>query len=256
MNSLYPGEYNINISDSYYTFLKQISEDYIKYIKNYKVATNEYLKKISLNQEKYSPQLLGANEQPKDINVSHIISLTSIIPKVIDQQIVNIGYFIDNIDTEFNKYEKILKLKTAEFLDCQNFFQDFKNELNKKYQEIDKLKISYMSNITLVEDTIHKYYKKQNNGKKTISDSKLSYSKTNTNDLNFISSEDQLKSTIHKTKTIEEEYKLNIDSAKGVENNYMKIMEISKEDMRKILCDISKGFKELISASIIILIIN
>ena len=252
MNSLYPGEYNINISDSYYTFLKQISEDYIKYIKNYKVATNEYLKKISLNQEKYSPQLLGVNEQPKDINVSHIISLTSIIPKVIDQQIVNIGYFIDNIDTEFNKYEKILKLKTAEFLDCQNFFQDFKNELFKKYKEIDKLKISYMSNITLVEDTIHKYYKKQNNGK-IISDSKLNFPKTNTNDLNYISSEEQLKSTIHKTKTIEEEYKLNIDSAKGLENNYMKIMEISKEDMRNILCDISKGFKELISASIIIL---
>ena len=252
MNSLYPGEYNINISDSYYTFLKQISEDYIKYIKNYKVATSEYLKKISLNQEKYSPQLLGVNEQPKDINVSHIISLTSIIPKVIDQQIVNIGYFIDNIDTEFNKYEKILKLKTAEFLDCQNFFQDFKNELFKKYKEIDKLKISYMSNITLVEDTIHKYYKKQNNGK-IMSDSKLNFPKTNTNDLNYISSEEQLKSTIHKTKTIEEEYKLNIDSAKGLENNYMKIMEISKEDMRNILCDISKGFKELISASIIIL---
>jgi hypothetical protein len=32
MNSIYPGEYNLNISESYFTFLKQISEDYIKYV--------------------------------------------------------------------------------------------------------------------------------------------------------------------------------------------------------------------------------
>lgn len=45
MNTFYPEEENLNITDNYYNFLKQLSEDYIKYITNYKVATSEYLKK-------------------------------------------------------------------------------------------------------------------------------------------------------------------------------------------------------------------
>ena len=57
MNSLYPGEENINITDNYYNFIKQISEDYLKYIINYKIATSEYLKKITTNHEKYNPKL-------------------------------------------------------------------------------------------------------------------------------------------------------------------------------------------------------
>jgi hypothetical protein len=253
MNSLYPGEYNINISESYFTFLKQISEDYIKYITNYKMATSDYLKKIILNQEKYSPQLLGTKEQPKDINVSHIISLTSIIPKIIKQQIINIECFIDTIDSKFNKYEKLLKNKTNEFFDCQNLFKDFKNELNRKYKEIEQIKNNYMSSITLAEETINKYYKKQNNKKKNEFDSKMMLPKTNTNELDYISIEEQLNSIIQKTKKIEEEYKSNIDSTKSTENNYMKIMVHSKDEMRKILCEVSNGLKELISENIILL---
>ena len=255
MDSLYPGEYNINISETYFTFLKQISEDYKKYVTNYKMATSDYLKKISLNQEKYGPQLLGAKEQPKDINVSHIISLTSIIPKIIKQQIINIECFIDTIDSKFNKYEKLLKNKTNEFFDCQNLFKDFKNELNRKYKEIDQIKNSYISSITLTEETIHNYYMKHNNKKKKEFefDSKIMFPKTNTNELNYFFIEEQLNSIIRNTKKIEEEYKSNIDSAKSTENNYMKIMTHSKEEMRKILCEVSSGLKELISESIILL---
>lgn len=38
MNSIFPEEENINITENYYIFLKQLSEDYLKYISNYKVA--------------------------------------------------------------------------------------------------------------------------------------------------------------------------------------------------------------------------
>ena len=45
MISNIPQEENLIITDNYYYFIKQLSEDYLKYIINYKIATNEYLKK-------------------------------------------------------------------------------------------------------------------------------------------------------------------------------------------------------------------
>ena len=57
MISNIPQEDNLIITDNYYNFIKQISEDYLKYIINYKIATSEYLKKITTNHEKYNPKL-------------------------------------------------------------------------------------------------------------------------------------------------------------------------------------------------------
>ena len=135
MNSLYPGEENIIICDNYSIFLKQISEDFIKYITNYKIATSDYLKKIELNQEKYSPKLLEGNDQLKNININHIISLTSIIPKVIEQQIINIEYFVKGIDSKFEKFEKQLKDKNIEFLVCQNDLKEAEKESKEREDE-------------------------------------------------------------------------------------------------------------------------
>ena len=123
MNSVYPGEENINISDNYYNFIKQLAEDFLKYITNYKLFTGEYLKKISLNHEKYSPKLLGVKEQLKNINTSHILSITSIIPKVVEQQIINIEYFVEGFDENLLKFEKLIKEKNVEYLDCLNSFR-------------------------------------------------------------------------------------------------------------------------------------
>ena len=131
MNTLYPEEENLNITDNYYNFLKQLSEDYIKYITNYKVATNEYLKKIIANHEKYNPRLLEVKDQDK-MKKEHITKLVSTIPKVINQQIINIGYFIQGVDENITKLEQILKEKNVEFIECQNNFKDSKNDLIKK----------------------------------------------------------------------------------------------------------------------------
>ena len=252
MNSLYPGEENIIICDNYSIFLKQISEDFIKYITNYKIATSDYLKKIELNQEKYSPKLLEGNDQLKNININHIISLTSIIPKVIEQQIINIEYFVKGIDSKFEKFEKQLKDKNIEFLVCQNDFKEVKNELVKKYKEIEKIKSNYMSNITLAEENIHKYYMKKNIKKKS-NNSKLNLTQIDPSELSIDSLEEQVNSIIQKTKKIEEEYKMSINTVKTFEINYIETLEKSKEKGRSILCNISNSLKDLISECIIFL---
>ena len=249
MNSFFPEEENINISENYYILVKQLSEDYLKYITNYKIATGDYLKKISFNQEKLSPKLVGVKDQlknVKNINSTHIISLTSIVPKVIEQQIINTEFFVEGLDKKLDKFERLLKEKNTQFLDCQNSYKEVKNELNKKYRDIEKIKINYMTNIMLVEENIHKFYMKKNNKKKVNSNSNLSQLET-VHEISFASFEEQVNSSILKTKRIEEDYKTNILLVKNYEKVYFEIAQKSKEKSRKILSEIANSLKELIS---------
>ena len=253
MNSIYPGEENIIITDNYYIFLKQISEEYLKYITNYKIATGEYLKKISLNQQKYSPKLLENNTQLKNINSNHIISLTSIVPKVVEQQMINIEYFVEGFDEKLEKFEKFIKEKIIEYTDYQNSFKEIKNELTKKYKEIEKIKGNFMTNINIAEENIHKFYIKQNdNKKKTNSKLNISQIDTNNHEL-YVSFEDQVNNSIQKTKKLEEEYKTNIILVKNYEKNYIEAIENTREKGRNILSEIANRLKDLISDVLVFL---
>ena len=230
-------EENLNITDKYFTFVKQLCEDYVKYIINYKIATGEYLKKIKINQEKYRPKLSETVEQIKNINLNHIISLTSIIPKVVEQQIINIEYFFEGIDEKLDNFEKLIKEQNLAYIDTQSAFKEIKNELIKKYKEIEKLKLSFMTNITFVEENIHKFYKKK-------SKSQLNLSQMDSNhELDL----DQINSYIQKTKKIEDEYITNISLVKNAEKSYIDIGDESKKKSRKILCQLANSLKELIS---------
>ena len=230
-------EENLNITDKYFTFVKQLCEDYVKYIINYKIATGEYLKKIKINQEKYRPKLSETVDQIKNINLNHIISLTSIIPKVVEQQIINIEYFFEGIDEKLDNFEKLIKEQNLAYIDTQSAFKEIKNELIKKYKEIEKLKLSFMTNITFVEENIHKFYKKK-------SKSQLNLSQMDSNhELDL----DQINSYIQKTKKIEDEYITNISLVKNAEKSYIDIGDESKKKSRKILCQLANSLKELIS---------
>ena len=228
---------NLIITDKYFTFVKQLCEDYVKYIINYKIATGEYLKKIKINQEKYRPKLSETVDQKKNINLNHIISLTSIIPKVVEQQIINIEYFFEGIDEKLDNFEKLIKEQNLAYIDTQSAFKEIKNELIKKYKEIEKLKLSFMTNITFVEENIHKFYKKK-------SKSQLNLSQMDSNhELDL----DQINSYIQKTKKIEDEYITNISLVKNAEKSYIDIGDESKKKSRKILCQLANSLKELIS---------
>jgi len=237
MNMSNEEEENLNITDKYFTFVKQLCEDYVKYIINYKIATGEYLKKIKINQEKYRPKLSETVDQIKNINLNHIISLTSIIPKVVEQQIINIEYFFEGIDEKLDNFEKLIKEQNLAYIDTQSAFKEIKNELIKKYKEIEKLKLSFMTNITFVEENIHKFYKKK-------SKSQLNLSQMDSNhELDL----DQINSYIQKTKKIEDEYITNISLVKNAEKSYIDIGDESKKKSRKILCQLANSLKELIS---------
>ena len=244
MINSYPEEENLNITENYYNFLKQILEDYLKYITNYKIATNEYLKKLTMNHEKYNQRLIEGKDQ-KELKKEHIIKLVSTIPKIVEEQITNIGYFVEGVDKNILKIEMILKEKSTEFMECLNKFKDTKNDLIKKYRDVEKIKSNFMSNISSVEETIHKIYTKNNKKKKNNSKLKISiFSSSDSNNESVTLFEDQVNSSIQKTKKIEDEYKNNFDMLKKFEKYYIQTAEKSKERSRKILCEITNSLKD------------
>ena len=184
------------------------------------------------------------------MNLKHIFSISSIISVVIEQQIINLEYFIKGIDEKMDNFEKIFNEKSSLYLEQYNNYKEVKNELNKKYREIERLKVNYITNISSVEEMIHKFYMKKNNNKKRF----YSLSATNLNESrkeakieqNNLSIEEQVNNNIQKVKKIEEDYKNNIALVKSIEDKYIKISKESKENIRRILCEILNGFKDYI----------
>ena len=252
MISNIPQEDNLIITDNYYNFIKQLSEDYLKYIINYKIATSEYLKKITTNHEKYNPKLAEVKDN-KNLKKEHLTKLVSIIPKIIEQQMINIENFVQSIDEKISKFELILKEKNIQYLECQNRFKESKNDLIKRYGDIDKLKKNFMTNINSVEEIIYKFYSKKDKKKKNNFKINISVFNSLDNNNNLSSLEEQVNSSIQKTKKIEEEYKRNFKLLKLAEKNFLEIAEKSKERTRNILCEIVNGLKVNITEYLIFL---
>ena len=249
-----PEEDNFKMTDNYYLFIKQISEDFSKYIINFKMISNEYLKKLNSNNEKFNLSFLekkfGMLGFSKELNFKHILTISTIIPTVIEQQIINLDYFVKGVDEKAENFQKIFNDKSSKYLEQYNIYKETKNELSKKYREIERLKVNYITNISSVEELVHKFYMKKNYNKKRLNSisatSLTDTKKENKIEQNNISIEEQVNSNIQKVKKIEEDYKANIEIVKNIENKYIKISKESKEKIRKILCELLNGFKEFI----------
>jgi len=250
-----PEEENFKMTNNYYLLIKQISEDFSKYIINFKMISHDYLKKLISNNEKFNIHIFEKKYKDfctKDLDLKHIFSISSIIPVVIEQQIINLEFFVKGIDEKIENFEKISNEKSSLYLEQYNNYKDVKKELSNKYREIEKLKVNYITNISSVEEMVHKFYMKKNNNKKRLNsisatsliDSKKEIKKEAKIEQNNISIEEQLNNNIQKVKKIEEDYKINIALVKSIEDKYTKISKESKENIRRILCELLNGFKD------------
>ena len=225
---------NMNISINYYSFIKEVFEDYIKYITNYKNITNEYLKKLIQNHEKYGPRLMGKEKdlsKYKGIKTTHIYSITSPIPKIINKQIENLKFFVTGIDSQIESYNLIIKEKDILSTKFQQMFDEAKKDLLKKYRDIDKLRDNFISTMSNTEDTINKYI--------TRKDNPLSFN--------------EMKNTISASKKIEKEYKNLINSTECYEETFDALYISSIENIKKLSSETSNQMKDIIIDFIIIL---
>ena len=254
-------EENFKVTNDYYLIIKQVSEDFIKYISNFKIYSNEYIKKISENNEKFNINNLTKIYKEVDydkINLNHINQISSIIPSIIEQQIINLEFFIKGIDGKIEKFKKIYSEKSSKYLVQLNNYKEIKCELNKKFSEIEKFKINYITNISSLEEMVHKFYIKKNFNKKRLNSTPISEIKENeieqNNDISLVTLEEQLNSNIQKVKKIEDDYKLNFAIIKNIEDKYIQITNESKKKTRKLLCQMLNGFKDLLVDCMVYLI--
>ena len=226
---------NMIISTNYFNFIKDTFEDYIKYISNYRIITNEYIKKICQIQEKYGSRISGKNkdkENPKYKNIytDHIYTITSPIIKIIDKQIEDYKFVMDGIESQIENYNTLIKEKEILFDKFQLMFDEAKKDLLKKYNDVDKLKDSFMDNMGKTEDTISKYLKK-----------------------NSSISKDQMINTISATKKLEKDYLNIISSTKFYEETFDALYISSIENIKKLSSETSNQMMDIVINIIILL---
>ena len=133
---------NMSISINYYEFIKQMYENVTKYIKKYREETSEYYKKLLKIQEKYDSRLKGIEQLKKinNIKTKHILSLSSNICSVINTQITNLQIFLKEVDEVIKSFDKTLKEKNKMSSGYLNEYDEYKNNLQKKYKDTEKAK--------------------------------------------------------------------------------------------------------------------
>ena len=233
MNFLCSEIQNITISTNYFNFIKEIFDDYIKYISNYRIITSEYIKKLTLFQEKSSLKLLGKeiyNNQYENISKSHIYKITSVVPKIIDKQIENMNLLMTGIESQVNNYDSIMKEKDILLQKFEMMFEEARKDLLKKYREIDNLKDQFMNNMSSTEDLVNNYLNKKDS-----------------------TTSEQIKNSIKTSKKIEKDYKNEIKSAKYYEENFQSIYQSSIINIKKMACETSTKMKDTITDFLILL---
>jgi len=228
---------NMSISIEYYDFIKQMYENLTKYIKAYKSETNDYYKKILKIHDKYYPKLSTIKEELKkknNIKTNHIISLSSKVPKIINQQIINLKYFITGIDATIKSFDKTLKEKNSMSSKYQSEYEDSRNALIKKYKDIEKSKNTYFSNAAQTENLIYKFYLSKSTKKEQNSTITESTPVT----------EIQIENSIKTAKKNENDYSNLVKSAKTLEDNFCEISDSSIDNMKRIACEIITKMKD------------
>ena len=260
---------NMNTSREYFSFIKEMFSDYAKYIKQYKLIAADFMKKLDLLQDKYSSQLCDLNKSKKkykNISTKFIFSITSKIPKIIKQQIDNLVYSINGIDTTIKTIENIIKEKTNIALKYQEKYDEAKNNLLKNYKNIDKLKDLYMNSMSNCEDIILKYYNSNKTPIKRISceektkkdkKDKKDKEKKDKKDKNKLDSlfvtKDQFNNAILNSKKLEKQYKNSFESTEKYEKTFNELAEECTENMKKLSCELTIKLKDIIVDFIVLL---
>ena len=223
---------NMSISTNYYEFIKHIYETVSKYIKKYKEETSEYYKKISKLHEKYNFRLNGQEylKNIDNIETEHIISLSKSISNVIQVQLTYLNIFLKEVDEVIKSFDKTLKEKNTMSSGYLNEYEDCRNNLQKKYKEIEKAKNLFFENANITESLLMSFYTPRIPNCKTQDTPLVTKS--------------QVDSSIKLTKKSENEYANLVKSAKNYEDKFFSFINNSLDSMKRISCDLTTKMKD------------
>ena len=230
---------NINISYDFFSSIKIISEELIKYLKNYKLISVEHLKQLKLLDN-------NTNIKLEDKKILPIINIICKIKGIIKQNIELIKCSIEDMDSYINDLENNLKLKTEMVTELKKSSLNLTNNLKSSYQEVTKTGNIYISSLSKTEDIINDYYI----NKIKIRDHENGLgNKLNINEYNIIKEQQKLQlsemnNLIQLTKKYEEFHKGAISASNKLYNEFIEESNLIRNKIKENICLISQKIKE------------
>ena len=235
---------NMNISLDYFNSIKLISDELIKYIKNYKQLIQEYFKKLQILQTNFRKKL-SRSENPK---ISKITLLTNKLIQLIDQNNELYQLSIDDIDIRLKEFDTFIRLKNDTIKTILKLSSDLNKGLINSINEVNKAKANYLNSLSKTEEIINKYYTDKNRlnqhdsglGQKLNDNEYLllkEQQKTQLNDMN---------NALKASQNIENTYTNTISSSLVIHDKYVEHHNSFKDKIKKITCELSDEIKTLI----------
>ena len=239
---------NFSLTLDYYNCLKNLSDNLLICLKDYKSASIQYniiLKEIGNNYNKKTEKILNEIKTNKNLDLTQLLNFTNSVEKIISSYNDNLVFLIDELEKEIKIYENYnpdLIVPT-----CITNFKDMKDKIIKKEKEIINLEKSFLDNMEDTENIIYKYYLQSNNNIKNDNNEKNSeHQKKEKNQKNMLITDEIIDEYIYNSKQIEIKYKKEIEDGKKEENNFVKFSKFYSESVKKVTGDLFGKLKHLI----------
>ena len=227
----------MNISTEYIAFIRDVYNDYIKFIKQYKIVSSDYKKKLDQFQEKYNFQIYDINNKSKSKKKYNsafsklIFPIISSIPIILKQVSNNLELSINSMERVIKVLENTLKEKINLAIKYQDTMDENKANLVKNYKELDKLKESYMSSMSNTEDLLLKFYNSTNKKKNKIIEEK---EKMKIVRFERFSIKDQMSNSMSNSKKLENQYLSCFNAIEVIDKKYNDSWDEIAQNMKKI----------------------
>ena len=236
---------NINITLDYFTSVKQLGEEFIKYLRGYRQLSQEYMKKLQIFETNFGRKISRPAENPK---VSQLVDLTSKITDLIFQNIELFDFSIKEIDERINDFEKYLKEKIEIVNNLKKSFTEVGKNLLCQNIEINKTKNIFINSLSKTEEIIDKYYI----DKSKIQEHESGLGKKLTeNEYNILKEQQknqlqEMNNSIKLSKKYQDFHKGSIEASKKLKDNFVKECQSCQEGVRKNTCELSEEIKNLV----------
>ena len=236
---------NINIAYDSFFIVKQIGEEFIKYLRGYRQVFQEYNKNLQIFENTFAKKLSKAEEKSK---FSHILDITNKAKAVIFQSIELFQFSFNEIDAKINKFEEILKEKTEIVNSIKKTSLYSGKSLISSYNEVNKTKNAFINSISKTEEIIDKYY----NDKKKIQQYESGLgSNLNENEYNKLKEQlqsqiSEMNASIKLSKKYEDFHKGSISACKKLNDKFKEDCFKCSDEIKANACQISSDLKELV----------
>ena len=237
---------NINIAFEYFSLIKQIGEELIKFILGYKQLMQENTKKLEIYQANFGKKLISPPENPK---MAKIIDLTSKILEIISKNIELFQSSGNELENSIKEFESILKEKAEISNNLKKSSLEFSKSFIISLNEIKKTENIYITSLSKAEEIIEKYYIDRN---KIIQHESGLGIKLNENEYNKLKEQqknqlNEMNNAINLAKKKEEFYKEAIVAHNKIQNKFIDQCNSCAEKIKQSSCQISVELKKFVN---------